>query len=335
MDNLLVHPVEQQTEGRMKRRYGTISLALIAAVLIATMAARGAPDASAAFAYQGRLTDGGFPANGAYDLRLRLVDEGGTQVGPTVLMDNVPVTGGLFTVYPDFGAVFDGTRLFMETGVRPGSSIGAYTVLSPNTWLSPVPYAYAARTVTLPLILQHSGQYVIHATLDSGSGIGWETLPNAAVRGDADDWAGLEGTARSGWGVFGISTSGTGVQAVGRTALAAAGHGAADTALEITRGAIKVRDAGIGTDTPVFVHVATAGNITGSRTAIDHPHTNNTPGAILLVTHNMTPGGTAGTTNTHALAVRYNSTAQRWEIANADGAGMPSGAAFNVLVVKP
>ena len=58
------------------------------------------------FTYQGRLTDAGNPANGAYDLQLRLFDaaSGGAQVGPTLARDDVVVTNGLFTVSLDFGA---------------------------------------------------------------------------------------------------------------------------------------------------------------------------------------------------------------------------------------
>ena len=39
---------------------------------------------------------------------------------------------GLFTVLLDFGVIFDGTALFLEIGVRPGDSSGAYTVLTPR-----------------------------------------------------------------------------------------------------------------------------------------------------------------------------------------------------------
>ena len=43
------------------------------------------------FTYQGRLTDGGNPASGAYDLQLALFDAatGGAQVGPTLSRDEM------------------------------------------------------------------------------------------------------------------------------------------------------------------------------------------------------------------------------------------------------
>ncbi len=101
-----------------------------------------------AFTYQGRLTDGGSPANGAYDFQFKLYDaeSGGTQVGTTVTADDVQVSEGLFTVQLDFGGgVFSGDRLWLEVGVRPGGSTGAYTTLTPRQELTPAPYArYAA-----------------------------------------------------------------------------------------------------------------------------------------------------------------------------------------------
>ena len=54
------------------------------------------------FTYQGRLTDGGIPANGNYDLQFALWDSAtnGNQIGSTQTISNVPVGGGIFTVTP-------------------------------------------------------------------------------------------------------------------------------------------------------------------------------------------------------------------------------------------
>jgi hypothetical protein len=100
------------------------------------------------FTYQGRLTDGGVPANGVYDLQFALHDaaSAGTQVGSTVTKEDETVTDGLFTVELDFGAVFDGTALYLEIAVREGSEVGAFTTLSPRQPLSGTPYAmYSAK----------------------------------------------------------------------------------------------------------------------------------------------------------------------------------------------
>lgn len=101
------------------------------------------------FSYQGRLSDAGKPANGLYDFEFGLY---GTMTstlqvaGPVTLM-NIPVNNGLFNVYLDFGDVFNGNMLFLETRVRPGGSSGGYTTLAPRQPLTAVPYAsYAMQT---------------------------------------------------------------------------------------------------------------------------------------------------------------------------------------------
>ena len=119
---------------------------LISLTLIDTAAAQDhGPQAAlgTAFTYQGRLIDSGVPATGTYDLQFALYDAGsaGTQVGLLVTQEDIPVSDGYFTTLLDFGNVFNGTALFMQIGVRPGSSTGSYTPLSPRVSLTAVPYA--------------------------------------------------------------------------------------------------------------------------------------------------------------------------------------------------
>ncbi len=73
--------------------------------------------------YQGRLTDGGNPAEGEHDMRFSLYDavSGGNQEGPTLVFDGdqpnpdpVDVMGGLFQVGLTFGdGVFLGDALWL------------------------------------------------------------------------------------------------------------------------------------------------------------------------------------------------------------------------------
>jgi hypothetical protein len=101
------------------------------------------------FTYQGRLADAGAPANGSYDLECRLYDaaSGGGQVGPTLTLDNVAVSSGLFTVTLDFGAgAFIGAARWLALAVRPGASTGAFTPLSPRQALTPAPGAVFSAT---------------------------------------------------------------------------------------------------------------------------------------------------------------------------------------------
>jgi hypothetical protein len=104
------------------------------------------------FTYQGRLDFNSSPASGTYDFRFRLFDDAdagkGTQLGVDEV-DDVQVTNGLFSVDLDFGNVFDGTALWLEIDVRPGSSTSAYTTLSPLQAVNPTPYALYARSIPL------------------------------------------------------------------------------------------------------------------------------------------------------------------------------------------
>src|SRR6266446_4014332 len=86
------------------------------------------------FTYQGRLTDGGTPANGNYDLQFALFDSlsGGAQVGSTQTINTVAVSNGVFTVSLDFGAnSFPGANRFLEISARPSG--GSFTLLTPTT----------------------------------------------------------------------------------------------------------------------------------------------------------------------------------------------------------
>jgi len=74
-----------------------------------------------AFTYQGKLTDGGAPANGNYDLKFTLFDAAtnGNQVGVTLTNVAIAVSNGLFTTTLDFGAdAFSGDTRWLEIGVQ-------------------------------------------------------------------------------------------------------------------------------------------------------------------------------------------------------------------------
>lgn len=131
---------------------------ILVSVLMAASAAAQMP-LGTAFAYQGRLHDGGAPANGAYDLRFELYDlpSGGTQQGATICADNVAVADGLFTAELDFGAQFSGQQRFLEIAVRidAGLSCGdlaGFVALAPRQPVTAAPYAlYAANAVGFAL----------------------------------------------------------------------------------------------------------------------------------------------------------------------------------------
>ncbi len=119
-------------------------LGLSLALMVSPSQAQGPPPLGAAFTYQGKLTDGGAPANGTYDFEFKLYDDlsGGIQVGNTVTQDDVTVTDGLFTAQLDFGSgAFQGESRYLKIGVRPGSSTGTYATLTPRQPLTAAPYA--------------------------------------------------------------------------------------------------------------------------------------------------------------------------------------------------
>ena len=119
-------------------------------VLGATLATFGQ---GTAFMYQGRLNDGGSPANGNYDFRFALYDafvNGNAISQPRTNLD-VPVASGIFITNIDFGPVFTGTNYWLSIGVRTNgaaNNTNTFILLSPRQPLLPVPYAIFANTAS-------------------------------------------------------------------------------------------------------------------------------------------------------------------------------------------
>jgi hypothetical protein len=87
------------------------------------------------------------------------------------------------------------------------------------------------------------------------------------------------------------------------------------------------------TATVHFVQTATTANIATDSTFINNPATNGQPNALLFVTPNWNPVGSSGVYNNHPVGVWYSVTFHQWAVFNEDGATMPPGPSFNVLVV--
>lgn len=117
-------------------------VALTAMITIASSAQ------TTAFNYQGRLGDGGAPANGIYDLRFTLFDSStnGAVQGAALTNTATIVANGLFNTTLDFGNQFPGADRWLEIAVRTNGG-GAFTVLNPRQPLVPVPYAITAGNV--------------------------------------------------------------------------------------------------------------------------------------------------------------------------------------------
>lgn len=82
----------------------------------------------------------------------------------------------------------------------------------------------------------------------------------------------------------------------------------------------------------MFVHTATAGNISADASFIDHPDLNGDPDAKILVTHNWNPPGSAGVYNDNNTGVFYSNSQSKWGVYNENGSAMTLGSAYNVYI---
>ena len=72
---------------------------------------------------------------------------GGTSQSESITLEDVPATNGVFTVPLKFGSTLTNNlkMRFLEIGVRPGTSTGAFTALVPRQPITDVPYAVNAQ----------------------------------------------------------------------------------------------------------------------------------------------------------------------------------------------
>lgn len=207
----------------MKRKYvyPAVVLALVLLVGVAAFAwarpgkaaQEGKPEAvslvptGTGFTYQGELLDGGTFATGPYDFQFQLFDAaaGGTQVGSTVTLDDVPIFNGLFTVRLDFGAgAFGGGARWLAIAVRPGASGGAYTTLTPRQELAPAPYALAMPNV-------YTNEAINFVGIGRDFRISSNEVFGVRYEGSANDYGGMyvETANAGGWPFYGYATDGS------------------------------------------------------------------------------------------------------------------------------
>lgn len=172
------------------------------------------------FTYQGRLTDGGAPANGLYDLRFSVYDSdaGGTLKGSVMDYPDWPVTDGVFSVNlsPDFpmSNVFNGDPRWLLVEVRPGASVGAYTAL-PRQAITGVPYAWGLEPgVVISGTATTSDGWLFKASLNgtafsTASAIQGNSATGNAVNGNSPGGLGFYGHTDDGFAVFGFDGGST------------------------------------------------------------------------------------------------------------------------------
>ncbi len=144
-------PQDRQESGINSASFVPLLLALI---FIFLFSATTAVAQTTTFTYQGKLTDGGSPANGNYDLQFTLWDAltaGTQQPQPspvTVPRSSVAVANEVFTVQLDFGvSTFPGADRFLEISVRPAGG-PTFTTLAPRQQISSTPYAIRTLSAT-------------------------------------------------------------------------------------------------------------------------------------------------------------------------------------------
>src|SRR5262245_41824881 len=114
---LLLQEVNLMEVDKLISRSLTILVVLLAVAFLSVGLTYGQGPVGTAISYQGRLTDGGTAANGAYDFEFKLFNTtaAGTQQGSTYTRNDVTVTNGLFVVTLDFGAgVFNSQARYLE-----------------------------------------------------------------------------------------------------------------------------------------------------------------------------------------------------------------------------
>ncbi|RMD83290.1 MAG: hypothetical protein D6815_06990 [Candidatus Dadabacteria bacterium] len=195
------------------------------------------------FTYQGQLTENGLPTNGTVDLAFSLwtTAKSGDPVGSTVVIEDVPVVNGLFSVGLDFGAdALSGSARFLEVAVRhphDPTDTAPFTTLSPRQALTGTPYAVQTRG----LFVDDAGNVGIGTTSPSYplEVISGETRAiNAVNTATSSVTYGVLGKCQStsGRGMFGLATatSGDAIGVYGRSysnsgrgvyGLASASHG--------------------------------------------------------------------------------------------------------------
>jgi len=95
------------------------------------------------FTYQGQLTDDGVPANGSYDITLRITDAavGGSVIGSGFSFNDVIVTDGVFELEFDPGDIFTAQDVWLQVTIDDN---GSPVTLTPNTKINATPKAQHA-----------------------------------------------------------------------------------------------------------------------------------------------------------------------------------------------
>jgi hypothetical protein len=187
------------------------------------LAPGGGPSETMAFSYQGRVMEGGAPANGNYDFIIDLYDNptvgspvaSCTNVGTGSLL-NQPVQNGLFTFYLFCGSnnssVFTGDARWIQAQVRRTGTV-TYTLL-PRQPISPVPYAFSLHpwsVISSTALGYDFGDSIvnIHNNNVLYSALHVQSASGSAVRAESADGNPVYGYTENGYAVYGYDGGST------------------------------------------------------------------------------------------------------------------------------
>jgi hypothetical protein len=284
--------------------------------------------------YQGRLTNNsGTPINTTVNATFKFYDSANSPIYTATR--TITPTNGLFTVYLGDGADPDLDSWTLSQAASIGVSVGGNHEMLPRQALrSVVGHSENGQGV----VGSSNTGYGVNGFSDSGTGVYGFGNSAVGVVGASQTSNGVYGYSVSGEGVVGQTESGDGVAGwtgeATRAGVLATNVVVTGTALEISSGGIKATGAGIGTSTFAFIHVSSDANFSNNSTLIDNALTNGDPTAMLFVTHVHNPAGVPGTYFNIAFGVDYNTFYDQWAIYREDNGSMPSGIAFNVMVIK-
>ncbi|GJQ28785.1 MAG: hypothetical protein HBSAPP03_06690 [Phycisphaerae bacterium] len=153
-----------------RTRTAVLTAALLAAAAGVTAGtAHAQTNAGTGFTYQGELKENGQLANGVFDLQFTLYTAavGGSQVGFSQVVENVPVTNGKFSTKVDFGYNWNGQARWLQIGARQGVSVGPFTPMLPRQEVTPAPYAVS---LALPHSQSQSNTLALFNLINTGTG---------------------------------------------------------------------------------------------------------------------------------------------------------------------
>ena len=272
-----------------------------------------------AFTYQGYLKKDGQPYSGYCNILFTLIDGGGNPLDEDY-KTWVVFSNGLFSVDVDFGASeFKGAY----RAIIPSFSCDSVVGTMPAQPIRAVPYALTALGL-------RPGALIEGTTLNS-----YQSVLGVYSQSTAVDSKAIYGLSEQGYGIYAATNS--------TTYPALMAYSQSGPALGIY-GKIQVYNAGINTNTPVFIHRVESTNICTLHTyatIIHNSKIDNNPNAILLVTYRdnfvTPPRYPLGVSYLTSDAFCGAGTAGHWMIYSLGETpvALIDGQTFNVLAVEP